>query len=79
MKDKEIYDKETAILVGKLHAERERQQEGGGTANNNKSTKMRMEFKRGHMKSFSSQKTLDIYTYVAGRHVSEGSLVGNSH
>ena len=31
------------------------------------------------MKSFSSRKTLEIYTNVAGRHLAEGSLYGTNH
>ena len=42
-------------------------------------TKMKIEFKKAQMKSFSSRKTLDIYTKVAGRHLSEGTLYGTNH
>ena len=43
------------------------------------STKIRMDFKKAQLKSFSSQSTLSTYVSVAQRYIEEGELAGTNH
>ena len=66
-------------LIQGLHQKRASNKDAAGCSKMDKYMKIRLEFKRAQMKSFSSRKTLEIYTDVAGRHLEEGNLSSISH
>ena len=68
MKDKQVSDKVSGILVFKIYEARASNEDVADCNRMGKSMEMRITFKRVQLKSLSSRNILSMFTNVTGRH-----------